>query len=77
MKNVQIKATRVTAGIVRDMLRADPHCCAEAVVDARGMRVEWVSDEGDRMSRGWFFNDGGWSANRRNAADIRRWCVGG
>ena len=76
MNTVEIQAHRAMGAVVRDMLRADPNCGAVAVVDAQGMLVEWVDEEHGPLSRGWFFNEGGWSANKRNAMDIRRWCVG-
>jgi len=75
MNKTELQAHRALGAIVRKMLTNDPHCDAVAVIDAQGMRIEWW-EEGERTSRGWFFNSGGWKANTRNAADIRRWCLG-
>ena len=81
MHSTQIKAIRVIGAIVRQMNQIDATAQAVAVVDSHGMRVEYWEFDSDsqsweKHSRGWFFNHGGWAANRRNAADIRRWCIG-
>ena len=82
MNRTQMKATRVLTALVCRLNKANPDMEATASISPTGMLVEYweypAADEGEdfapfRASRGWLFNEGGWSANLRNYADIRYW----
>lgn len=80
INNTQMKATRALAALVCRLNKTNPEMEAVATITPTGMTVEYweYPDEGEdfapfRASRGWLFNEGGWSANLRNYADIRYW----
>lgn len=81
MNKQQINAIRILSPVVREMNKQDSRQEAVLVVNNTGYRIEyWHYDAEEdiqpfKSSRGWLFNGGGPSSDRKNIQDIVRWCI--